>query len=139
MSEAIGVAVENAAFGMDAIDEAGVPRDDPVEGNPALNVGEELLSFGISYNSDFKWSAVADAADGIEDFVVMGAVLGSGLCEISDGVHTDGVAVVLEDAGEGGGGTIAFVSLGDHGDGVNEVVPIWVGGYGIAGALVECF
>ena len=69
----------------------------------------------------------------------MGALLGSGLCEISDGVHTDGVAVVLEDAGEGGGGTIAFVSLGDHGDGVNEVVPIWVGGYGIAGALGERF
>ena len=48
MSEAIGVAVEDAAFGMDAVDEAGVPGDDPVEGNPALNVGEELLSFGIS-------------------------------------------------------------------------------------------
>ena len=137
MSEAPGVAVDDPAFGVDAVDEAGVSGDQPIEGNPTFYVAEKSVSSWVFEAGDFEGGAVAEAADGIKEIVIIGAAFGGGLSEFSDGVHADWVAVVLEDAGEGGGGTITFFALVDHGDGVNVAVPVWVGGYGVLGASGE--
>ena len=137
MSEAPGVAVDDPAFGVDAVDEAGVSGDQPIEGNAAFYVAEKSVSSWVFEAGDFEGGAVAEATNGIKEIVVIGAAFGGGLSEFSDCVHANGVAVVLKDAGEGGGSTVAFVALGDHGDGVNVAVSVWVGGYRVSGALGE--